>query len=363
MSGKRLHGGPLRFIDNGIFQKIFYLGAAGWMIVNNADKEILLIDPWPSFSKTRIKKNKSGIDRIARLSLWLRAKVAEQYKLTGILAGHEHYDHIDDIPWIISMLIDKSLTGAPPCKPYQLPPIYCDSGSKEKLEKSTIAEMDFIEFLDGNQKLYYDDVRIRRMVKKKVDGYPLVAGKAINKLQIGQFLVAPYIWDHSNTIISNSKYFFTPLSGHYQRTSAFLINRISEKSIPEKPKSTFIIGSGGEMCPRYTYNVCDTKIDSDILLQAVSAKAITTIFSWKRHLSKIIDYHVRNINTKMMILSHFERFVYKIDGPGKLERNTKVVREHVKILKKRLLSTDKEMVPVNIMERLCFEYDPEEIIL
>lgn len=364
MAKKLLLKKPLRYVDNGIYQKILYLGAAGWVIINKMDKEILLIDPWPSFSKTsRNKKSKTGMERINKFVLWLREKVAEHYKLTGILAGHEHYDHIDDIPWILSILADKSITTSPPCSPEQLPCIYCDSGSKEKLEKSNSPHMKFCEILDGNNKLFYDDIKIRKLVKKKKPGYPLTAGKAVNTMQIGHFIVTPYIWDHSNTVISNTTCFLTPLSGHYQRTSAFLIMRRQDDDTLERPKTTFIIGSGGEMCPKYTSNVCDTKIDSDLLLQAVAAKAITTTFSYKKHLSKMVEYQVRNIKTKMIISSHFENFVYRITGPGKLEQRAQIVKDYVEELEKKFVSTGQEIPDVNIMERLCFEYDPEDIVL
>ncbi len=355
---------PLRYIDNGIFQKIFYLGAAGWMIINKMDKEIILVDPWPSFSKTDKKQKKTkGKERIIKLALWLREKVAQHYKLTGILAGHEHYDHIDDIPWILKMLIDTTISGPPPCTPEQLPCIYCDSGSKEKLESSKFPYMNFSEIMDGDLKLFYDDITVKKLVKKNVSGYPLTAGKAANTMQIGSFLVTPYIWDHSNTVISNTTCFFTPLSGSYQRTSAFLIKRTHEEKILEEPRTTFIVGSGGEMCQKYTSHVCDTKIDSDLLLQAVAAKAITNAFSYKKHLSKMVEYQTRNIRAKKIVSSHFEDFVFRITGPGELDSRIHLVEDYIEVLNKSLSNSGQNPPEVNIMERLCFEYDPHEIML
>lgn len=354
---------PLRCVDNGIFQRIFYLGAAGWMIINKIDKEIVLIDPWPSFSKTRKnQKKKDGKDRILKLALWLREKMAQQYRITGILAGHEHYDHIDDIPWILSMLIDQTIPGAPVVSPELLPCIYCDSGSREKLEESKFPHMKFCEIMDGETRLFYDDMRVKSLVKKKVSGYPLTAGKAANTMQIGKFAVTPYIWDHSNTVISNTTCFFTPLSGHYQRTSAFLIRRIKDEYSTEEPRTTFIIGSGGEMCHKYTSNVCDTRIDSDLLLQAVAAKAITNILSYKKHLSKMVDYQIRNISAERIVSSHFEDFVFRITGPGKLDKRVHLVEDYYEELRKKITASQK-LPAVNIMERLCFEYDPQEIML
>ena len=136
MPEDRLSKKPLRYIDNGIYQRIHYLGAAGWMIINRIDKEIVLIDPWPSFSKNRKKKKEK--DRIQKLALWLRKQIAQKYRITGILAGHEHYDHTGDIPCILSMLIDESIQGAPPANPDQLPCIYCDSSSRENWKRANL---------------------------------------------------------------------------------------------------------------------------------------------------------------------------------------------------------------------------------
>ncbi len=353
----------LRCVDNGIFQKIFYLGAAGWMIINKIDKEIVLIDPWPSFSKTKKnQKKKSGKERIQKLAVWLRENVAQQYRITGILAGHEHYDHIDDIPLILSMLIDDTIAGAPPVSPEQLPCIYCDCGSREKLEEHKFPYMKFCEIMDGDTRLFYDDTKIKKLVKKKTSGYPLTAGKAANTIKIGKFEVTPYIWDHSNTVMSNTTFFITPLAGHYQRTSAFIIRRVRDENATEEPKTTFIIGSGGEMHSKYTSNVCDTRIDSDLLLQAVAAKAITNIFTYKKHLSKMVEYQIRNINAERIISSHFENFVFGITGPGELGKRIHLVEDYCKELRKKI-SAGQKLPAVDIMERLCFEYDPQEIML
>ena len=136
------------------------------MIINRIDKEIVLIDPWPSFSKNRKKKKEK--DRIQKLALWLRKQIAQKYRITGILAGHEHYDHIGDIPCILSMLIDESIQGAPPANPDQLPCIYCDSSSREKLEESKSPYMKFCEIMDGDMKLFYDDMKVKELVKKNI---------------------------------------------------------------------------------------------------------------------------------------------------------------------------------------------------
>jgi hypothetical protein len=351
----------LRYIDNGIFQRIFYLGAAGWMIINRIDKEIVLIDPWPSFSKNQ--KRKKGKDRIQKLVLWLREKIAQQYRITGILAGHEHYDHIGDIPLILSMLIDKSIQGAPAATPDQLPCIYCDSSSREKLEESKSPYMKFCEIMDGDMKLFYDDMKVKELVKKNVPGYPLTAGKAVNTMQIGKFEVTPYIWDHSNTVLIKKNGSPTALSGSHQRTSAFLIKRTNDENMTEEPRKTFIAGSGGEMHRDYTSDVCDTRIDSDLLLQAVAAKAITNLRFYKDHLSRMVNYQVRNIHTERIVSSHFEDFIGpRITGPGELEKRIHLVVDYYNELKNQLTAGQK-LPEVNIMERLCFEYDPHEIAI
>ncbi len=364
MSEGGLSKKPLRCIDNGIFQRIFYLGAAGWMIINRVDKEIVLIDPWPSFSKNRKnQERKKGKDRIEKLVLWLREQIAQKYRITGILVGHEHYDHIGDIPWILSMLIDKTIPGAPSASPDQLPCIYCDSSSREKLEESKSPYMKFCEIMDGDMKLFYDDVRVREMVEKNIPGYPLTAGKAVNTMQIGKFEVTPYIWDHSNTAIREKDESPTALSGNHQRTSAFLIKRIKDENMTEEPRKTFIVGSGGEMHRDYTSDVCDTRIDSDLLLQAVAAKAITNIFHYKDHLSRMVDYQVRNISAERIVSCHFEDFIGpRITGPGELEKRIHLVEDYFNELKNKLADSQK-LPQVNIMERLCFEYDPHEIAI
>lgn len=361
MPEDRLSKKPLRYIDNGIYQRIHYLGAAGWMIINRIDKEIVLIDPWPSFSKNRKKKKEK--DRIQKLALWLRKQIAQKYRITGILAGHEHYDHIGDIPCILSMLIDESIQGAPPANPDQLPCIYCDSSSREKLEESKSPYMKFCEIMDGDMKLFYDDMKVKELVKKNIPGYPLTAGKAVNTMQIGKFEVTPYIWDHSNTVIIEKKGAPTALSGSHQRTSAFLIKRITDENITEEPRKTFIVGSGGEMHKDYTSAVCDTRIDSDLLLQAVAAKAITNFIHYKKHLSRMVDYQVRNISAERIVSCHFEDFIGpRITGPGELEKRIHLVEDYYKELKEKLAGSP-NLPQVNIMERLCFEYDPQEVVI
>jgi len=86
---------PKNFIKNGDYQKIYWLGVCGYIIVNEHDKEILLVDPWPSYIELPNKYS----PKIVQLANWLVEKVKEEkYTLVGIIGTHEHFDHIADIP-------------------------------------------------------------------------------------------------------------------------------------------------------------------------------------------------------------------------------------------------------------------------
>jgi len=113
----------------------------------------------------------------------------------------------------------------------------------------------------------------------------------------------------------------------------------------------------------YTSAVCDTRIDSDLLLQAVAAKAITNFIHYKKHLSRMVDYQVRNISAERIVSCHFEDFIGpRITGPGELEKRIHLVEDYYKELKEKLAGSP-NLPQVNIMERLCFEYDPQEVVI
>jgi hypothetical protein len=76
----------------------------------------------------------------------------------------------------------------------------------------------------------------------------------------------------------------------------------------------------------------------------------------------LVDYQVRNIRTERIVSSHFEDFIgSRITGPGELGKRIHLVEDYWKKLEGKL--TTGKLPEVNIMERLCFEYEPHEIVI
>lgn len=294
------------FIQNGLYQKIVWLGVHGIIIVNEIDKEILIIDPWPSYSKEAIVESV----KIDQFTDWLRRSVKNGYTITGIIGTHEHYDHVADIPIILHKLYNE-------CGLFNsIPPIYSDRGTFETIKNTYIdifgtpknLEGDycsfeevypFVEFKLNNTHLYYDDVT--QANKLDDDNYPLIAGTKLTEIEIGNYLITPYIWDHVSTFQFSDVLPGDP-SGNFQRCTALFLKHRTD---PEQ-KRLFIVGSAGEMGGGHT---TDVKIETDILLQAVPHKVLLES-GYDSILNGLIKYQERNITVKdRIIASHFETFV------------------------------------------------------
>jgi hypothetical protein len=150
-------------IQNGNYQHIFWLGVAGFMIMNHKDHEIVLVDPWPSQCSLWTSKiplisqnrplnnltNTSDKARLVNLANFIRnaANAEKPYSLTGILISHMHYDHADDVPILLELLalekngtgqfsnhldlniVENELTGSAIASE-NLPPVFCDFDTK-----------------------------------------------------------------------------------------------------------------------------------------------------------------------------------------------------------------------------------------
>lgn len=122
---------PVKSLRNGYYQEIFWLGCSGFIIFNHHDKEILLVDPWSSYcsfwnsldDRTIIPRKKhededyyedmfksetnNDLKRIEDLANTIRKHCNEKngYTLSGILLSHMHFDHADDIPLLLELLV------------------------------------------------------------------------------------------------------------------------------------------------------------------------------------------------------------------------------------------------------------------
>lgn len=106
----------VRSFRNGCYQHLMFVGICGFVICNHCDKEILLLDPWPTFHsrwtgliptvdpRPLTNQNTEAKERIANLATFLRNAVAMGYTLSGILLSHMHFDHADDIPLLLELL-------------------------------------------------------------------------------------------------------------------------------------------------------------------------------------------------------------------------------------------------------------------
>lgn len=118
---------------NGRYQHIMFLGTCGYVICNHCDREILLVDPWPThFSHwTRVTwlqevlttgrrarrelteeslRAEKARQRIGDLASFLRNAVGQGYILSGILVSHMHFDHAEDVPLLLELLAARGST-------------------------------------------------------------------------------------------------------------------------------------------------------------------------------------------------------------------------------------------------------------
>jgi len=304
------------FINNGSYQKIVWLGVNGYLIINEPDKQILLVDPWPSYSESPVKTS----DKITELTDWLVSTTEEGYELVGIIATHEHFDHIADIPAIVKNLHDKGISIH----------IYCDTGSYKRIEnmytgifgQDLAPPNNVLKYKPIGSDLYYDDITQEKKEQQKLSlsripddigetlfedcqNYPLVAGTLLPSFEIGHYKITPYIWDHASTA-NQADALDDVKSGNYQRCTAFQLER---KNDPEG-KKLFVIGSAGEMNDKYTGGfVKDVDIEVDMLIQAVPHKIFLPT-THKKKLNAMVEYQARNIMVREVIMTnHFEDFV------------------------------------------------------
>jgi len=287
--------------------------------VNPVNHQLLLIDPWVSLCSVRFRwMNKDALKRIDDFADWIITRLSEGYQLSGILLSHDHFDHVEDIPYLV-----KRINGSRPGNHPEIV-IHCDSGTCEKLTKiSDGADLCFSPIKNGDIELYYNDTEIKRRVKHHMPGYPLKAGTILNTFTAGSFNVTPYIWDHSKTSVLDTKSMIGPASGGYERISAFLIERKVDDTVHGEQKQTFIIGSAGEMSSHHDgVPVLDTNINPHVLLQAIPRKVILNCLKWRDYLNQMVTYQAKNIAVQDTVaVSHFETFIGDKDGPGELYDN------------------------------------------
>lgn len=263
------------FVYNGKYQKIAWLGVAGQIIINEKDKEILLVDPWTSYQKFA-PFNEGRLEQFCK---WLKSRVDKKYKLLGILISHEHSDHINDIGTILFRL---SQLGVPN---HKIPTVYADRDSLAMIK--SIFQLHYMRFLADPPALGPEDLPFYELklpggtpiilndtkqdeIKDEddyEDYYPLLAGTRLNSLSLGSYYVRPYIWDHVNTLpLDWNETDINEASGSYQRTLAFMVRSNGDN------KTTFIVGSGGEMSDEHTADRVQNqnpKLNVDLLIQAV----------------------------------------------------------------------------------------------
>ncbi|MBN1578382.1 MAG: hypothetical protein JW913_17605 [Chitinispirillaceae bacterium] len=107
---------PLPYMHNGGFQQIVWLGVAGYLVINHVDRDIILIDPWPSYHSWWIgsimtrrprplyKADQATLHRIAALVNFIRNARSNGYSFSAILLSHMHFDHVDDVPVVLELL-------------------------------------------------------------------------------------------------------------------------------------------------------------------------------------------------------------------------------------------------------------------
>ena len=334
----------LQTIWNGRYQQLFWMGAFSWGIVNHEDREILLIDPWPTYNKT----SAAGYGRLRNLANFIRRGNAMKnpYKLVGVLVSHEHFDHANDIDLLYRMITSdtdiKFNDGQFNCKltglPYgydELPPLCCDQNSWQVITgqikgmrnaKLTHAfghyeSNNFIEILDSHSQssvIYSDWANQRRK-------HPQVAGEACMSFEVGHFHVKPYVWDHYSIMDMDAGLF--KAAGNLQRQSAF---HIWHKDAA-KAKRTFFCGSAGEMSAEYTEHVQwhtgKDRIKTDCLIQSISGS--------KRHMKDLQKYQQKCFSVKDFVVpSHYEKFFTGPDSKkGLKDKFDDKVEIYIKLMK------------------------------
>jgi len=355
------------YYENGRYQKILWLGVNSFMIINEPDREIFLVDPWPSYAEETNTKT-LGVELLTN---WLIKAYNDGFKITGIIGTHEHFDHIADIPIIFIELFIKGIPVA------DLPYICADQGTLEAIEDKFVQifktyikagtrlhtipdvktlQQKYIDFKLKGTPLYFDD----EIQKEKRDSftdiniYPLIAGTKLDTVNIGKYLITPFIWDHSTSFdcfdaLSGVK------SGNLQRSTAFLLECEND---PER-KRVFIIGSAGEMSNKMTGGyVKNAKIETDVLIQAIPHELIWFTSSYREKLNAVVRYQKQNIVVNEIIIAcHFENFYHlkSIDSNlGDLELSHNQIR--IKNYSKKLGNSRITSRTVYYLNRFLIEY-------
>ena len=303
---------------NGRFQHIIWLGVNGYVIINHfAPREILLVDPWPSYRRFDLfRGTPSPRGRLLYLANWLRARVAEGYHLSGILVSHQHFDHLDDIPAVLEMLaapgnerirlknIDHRVAFTTPAVPNdQLPTVFADRLSMAELppkNRASAALLRFseIEQTDGSSVTY----------NSKAPPLP-PCGAALKVFMAGNFEVTPYMWDHQNLTKENWDRLGIP--GSHQRMTAM---NIRWKPVSDA-KRTFILGSAGEMDNAFTDGdilPSPPRIETDTLIQSITYPGAP---KYEKQLEACIAYQVDHITANDYVVpTHWEDYFF---GPPK----------------------------------------------
>ena len=467
-TGPKFNDIALKSLRNGYYQHIFFIGVCGFVVVNHHDKEILLLDTWPSYSSPwagevpmgqerklyitpallelvngpgglrsnitddlalngserkepyftivesmetilnggqetrrpmmqRIMAMRSldsgagdpgmasirreilqrmesvldepdrGVPRLLHLVNFLRRSVSDsKYTITGILLSHMHYDHAEDIPFILQLLsapegrhLEWGLTFDLEGQPIQgtlLPKIYCDydtmfylkamyfgmtpssvntyfkkicDGSPKLREFVNTYQQNLLVDLYGNTDEKWELVTLNNTHPIYNDYYNneqneserLKAGLQADDFTVGHFTVTPYIWDHMNTgnpVTKDDDYNPIPSAGSYQRITAFLIQHATAPNA----KKSFFIGSSGSMDEKYTKNPVDIDIECDVLFTAITGQ-----FYW--HLVNLTDqgeaawrYILRNVSVKdFIVFCHWDHFVRHVSVDENLKSN------------------------------------------
>ncbi|MBN2718880.1 MAG: MBL fold metallo-hydrolase [Deltaproteobacteria bacterium] len=356
---------PNQYVQNGPHQKLLWLGANGWIVKNEVDRELMLIDPWPTYGN----KTPPARKRIQDLVNYIRIKCAPAsgYRFTGVLLTHGHFDHANDLPEIYRFLTKPAgkcmflrgrknitLSKGKVWSPDTLPPIYCDGDAVNKLKgklKNTSSDIlnahPWIELKLNDQGANQtgtmgDGRRIFYALSKDDAGEELNAGTSLPDFYCGRFHVTPYIWDHYSILTHRYK----RLPGRNQKQTAFLFYRKGDNGEADGER-TFISGSAGEMkSPTFTTGkVKDIgspggQFPVHLLVQAICSNNDD---GNNGALHALVDYQKRNFRVDDHILcTHWERFVPAPRSDGELEVDFGKVREYVNMLD----DTDKPKVCV-----------------
>lgn len=185
------------------YQRWYWCGCACWVVVNPIDKEIVLFDGYVSKAtvggyRGGYPYGKSERTRVAKFVNLLRYFISQNYRIVGILASHEHGDHVGDIPYILGgiradsdrdfMKTDIALTGR--AYKEKITVVYSQETENEARYGDSRYDKNHY-YKPGASDIYSPEFNGSSSIKNK----NFAAGRAFN---IGNFTVQPYIWDHGS---------------------------------------------------------------------------------------------------------------------------------------------------------------------